>query len=295
LDYIEGRLSAEEFDNEMNNYFSIKSDNYELRVISNNDSTNSAINRFVTQQGLKQILDPNYKGDFYTREKALKKLGKNGGKVYSVVSETDGLVVFREHKRKYSDMSRKQIKQFIEGYSLDPEDVAGEFFAFLTERFVPPEGIESQSVREFKGLNGSERFLQNFDVLTKYLGPNSMRVLINHWHDNNYDGPVQNFIKGDNQLKKRNNQAMTAEDRAMKAQKQSKGPGGIDFTGDKALQVNNDGGQGIKFHLNPAMLQQLQNAPGFVPVIINIQPMTDLRTFLGLTADQSSSQQVAPS
>jgi hypothetical protein len=28
------------------------------------------------------------------------------------------------------------------------------------------------------------------------------------------------------------------------------------------------------------MLQQLQNATGFVPVIINIQPMTDLRLFL---------------
>ncbi len=39
---------------------------------------------------------------------------------------------------------------------------------------------------------------------------------------------------------------------------------------------------GIKFHLDPALLEQLQNAPGFVPVIINIQPMTNLRVFLGL-------------
>ncbi len=29
-------------------------------------------------------------------------------------------------------------------------------------------------------------------------------------------------------------------------------------------------------------LAQLQNAPGFVPVIINIEPLEDLRTFLGL-------------
>jgi hypothetical protein len=40
--------------------------------------------------------------------------------------------------------------------------------------------------------------------------------------------------------------------------------------------------KGIKFHLTPAMLAQLQKAPGFVPVIINIQPMNDLRKFLGL-------------
>ena len=43
----------------------------------------------------------------------------------------------------------------------------------------------------------------------------------------------------------------------------------------------NDNG-GIKFRMDPAMLAQLQNAPGFVPVIINIQPMRDLRQFLGI-------------
>jgi len=57
--------------------------------------------------------------------------------------------------------------------------------------------------------------------------------------------------------------------------------GGINFNSDKMnLQVQNNGGD-IQFHLDSAMLQQLQNAPGFVPVIINIHPMTDLKTFLG--------------
>ena len=48
-----------------------------------------------------------------------------------------------------------------------------------------------------------------------------------------------------------------------------------------SLQTQNSG-TGIKFYLDPAMLEQLRNAPGFVPVIINIQPMTDLRRFLGI-------------
>lgn len=61
--------------------------------------------------------------------------------------------------------------------------------------------------------------------------------------------------------------------------------GGIDLTSDQALKVENNG-QKIKFHVNPGMLQQLQNAPGFTPVIINIQPMTDLRLFLGLKANK---------
>ncbi len=58
--------------------------------------------------------------------------------------------------------------------------------------------------------------------------------------------------------------------------------GGIDFNADKvdnAFAVRNSGG-GIQFHIDPAMLKQLENAQGFMPVIINIQPMTNLREFL---------------
>ena len=52
---------------------------------------------------------------------------------------------------------------------------------------------------------------------------------------------------------------------------------------------NDDGG--IKFNIDPAMLQQsfghtqdeLQNAPGFVPIIINIQPLNNLPEFLEAT------------
>jgi predicted house-cleaning noncanonical NTP pyrophosphatase (MazG superfamily) len=76
-------------------------------------------------------------------------------------------------------------------------------------------------------------------------------------------------------------------DRAMNAKINNKlgdDLGGIDFNTDKMnLQIQYSGGE-IKFHLDPAMLQQLQNATGFVPVIINIQPMTNLRQFLGLDA-----------
>ena len=60
--------------------------------------------------------------------------------------------------------------------------------------------------------------------------------------------------------------------------------GGIDLSSDKALSIQNNG-QGIKFHIDHAMLEQLQNAPGFVPLIINIQPMTDLRAYLGISAN----------
>jgi hypothetical protein len=58
--------------------------------------------------------------------------------------------------------------------------------------------------------------------------------------------------------------------------------GGIDLTSaNMGLQTQN-AGEEIKFHMDSATLRQLQNAPGFVPVVINIQPMTDLRGFLGI-------------
>ena len=62
--------------------------------------------------------------------------------------------------------------------------------------------------------------------------------------------------------------------------------GGIDLTtANNVLQAQNNGGA-IKFHIDPAMLKQLQNAPGFVPVIINIQPLNNLQQFLGIDADR---------
>ncbi|MEI7999271.1 MAG: DnaJ domain-containing protein [Candidatus Omnitrophota bacterium] len=61
-----------------------------------------------------------------------------------------------------------------------------------------------------------------------------------------------------------------------------KDKGGIDLTPANLNLQTRNAGEEIKFHLDPAMLAQLQNAPGFEPVIINIQPMVDLKGFLGL-------------
>ena len=59
--------------------------------------------------------------------------------------------------------------------------------------------------------------------------------------------------------------------------------GGIDLTRDKmGLEVQSEG-PGVQFKFDPAMIQQLQNASGLTPVIIDIQPMTStVSMFLGL-------------
>jgi len=64
------------------------------------------------------------------------------------------------------------------------------------------------------------------------------------------------------------------------------GPGGIDLTParmnvqTKTARSESGDSEGIIFHLDPAMLAQFKNTSGFVPVIIKIRPINDLRAFL---------------
>ena len=58
--------------------------------------------------------------------------------------------------------------------------------------------------------------------------------------------------------------------------------GGIDFTPAKMHLQTQSNGVAIKFHLDAAQLARLENATGFVPVSIKMQPMTDLFAFLGV-------------
>jgi len=64
--------------------------------------------------------------------------------------------------------------------------------------------------------------------------------------------------------------------------------GGIDLTPANMNVQTQNVGEGIKFHLDSDMIQRLKDVPGFVPVIINIQPITNLRQFLGLNVQQDS-------
>ncbi|MBF0490336.1 MAG: hypothetical protein HQL15_06900, partial [Candidatus Omnitrophica bacterium] len=69
--------------------------------------------------------------------------------------------------------------------------------------------------------------------------------------------------------------------------------GGIDFTPDKMnLQVQNIGGK-IKVTVDPAMLAQLQNTPGFSPYVVSVEPLNDLRGFLSQQATPLKSAAVS--
>ena len=56
--------------------------------------------------------------------------------------------------------------------------------------------------------------------------------------------------------------------------------GGIDLTStNKYLQTKSSNGE-IEFQLNPAMLARMKDVPGFVPQVIKIQPLKDLKSFM---------------
>ena len=66
--------------------------------------------------------------------------------------------------------------------------------------------------------------------------------------------------------------------------------GGIDLNTDKMdLEARNQG-EPIRFKVDAAQIKALQDAPGFMPVIINISPLIDLRMFLGLTENAKGSK-----
>ncbi len=75
-------------------------------------------------------------------------------------------------------------------------------------------------------------------------------------------------------------QAYPSQDHAMVARGMTP-TGGIDLTPANMKLKTKNSSIGIKFHLDPAMFEQLRNASGFVPVIINIKPVGDIRLFLG--------------
>jgi hypothetical protein len=70
-------------------------------------------------------------------------------------------------------------------------------------------------------------------------------------------------------------------DEAMQAEVK-KLPGGIDLNAaDKTLDIKSKTGEeGIRFDIDPAMLAEYENVPGFIPEITSFQPLQSLQTFL---------------
>lgn len=58
--------------------------------------------------------------------------------------------------------------------------------------------------------------------------------------------------------------------------------GGIDLNPSQLAIETTDTGDAVTFEIDPAVLQQIQDAPGMTPVIIGIQPLESLTQFMGV-------------
>jgi hypothetical protein len=141
------------------------------------------------------------------------------------------------------------------------------------ERFLAREGRGDTQVDNFK-----RRVRYNFPILEKVVIDATREGKVVEIDNNGTKDQLKQTVHDIVPLLewKHSKVEKPAADPAQKANE-----GGIDFTSDRALSVQNNG-QGIQFHIDPAQLKELESAPGFVPVIISIKPMTNIRIFLGL-------------
>ncbi len=183
---------------------------------------------------------------------------------------------FIDVERIMSDLSRQGLElDLFNAYDFIPK-VRPLTLAFL-EGYFPEIKIGSE---EFNALlNSGERMLSPDWKNDLYMGATPRVDLENI--------PEFRFIW--NRLRDLAAKQTRDTDAAMQAK------GGIDFNADKvdsAFEVKKDPREKLGTRneymspfFDPAMLKQLQDAQGFMPVIINIQPLTDLRMFLGLQVD----------
>ncbi|MDO8675272.1 MAG: nucleoside monophosphate kinase [Candidatus Omnitrophota bacterium] len=151
---------------------------------------------------------------------------------------------------------------------------------FIDRGYRPGEGKEKDLGERF-----DERLVEREDVRTSlvqsYRERKDIRVfdLDNSGTPNDLETKINGMVEEFKKFLKDSDidNAQLGDDKATVSN-----TGGIDLTpANLYLQTSNSGGQ-IKFHIDPAILQQLQNASGFVPVIINIQPLNNLPEFLGI-------------
>ncbi|MBF0490855.1 MAG: HEAT repeat domain-containing protein, partial [Candidatus Omnitrophica bacterium] len=219
-----------------------------------------------------------YEANLYFSKVDKIKKGKEGN--VTVVDQLRGLQMVALYAKKFHKEDLFQL--FLKKYKMENTKTKDLFQTFDSNP-VPERVKALQEILrslDYKGID-SQEFLDENGLLS-FLPSNStprnfIAQLVTGRKQNTilkyFDDIVTRISDDSAQLVSKKDQAMLEE------------RGGIDLTSDKALQVKNDGNGEIKFHLDPAQLAQLQNTPGFTPVIINIQPMADLRVFLGLTQE----------
>ncbi len=144
------------------------------------------------------------------------------------------------------------------------------------------EGDFIGAIEVFRHLKDNRDVIKDKNIISEAWNTivGTLKGVIKHYQDDQDKVEVEKYSK---MLSKFNNDY--PQERIVAISRQPT-RGGIDLTSvNMNLQtkvIDFRDSQGIKFYLTPAMLLQFQNAPGFVPVIIYIQPVRNLKKFLGI-------------
>ena len=145
--------------------------------------------------------------------------------------------------------------------------------------------INDSSTDFWKGMLGltdaeQAKFLstRNMKVLFDITNESKVRVRVSVEEDISNSIPAQTLLDKTVDFAMNSASQKSSGNPAMVGEK-----GGIDFNSAKMNLDIMNGGHGIEYNFDPAMIQQLQNSPGFTPEVIDIQPMTtSVPMFLGL-------------
>jgi ribosomal protein L21E len=206
----------------------------------------------------------------------------------------------KEQVRRFENQDARDVVFLQEGINVDGlEDMLDLFNEIIGKKDVkdallpdPMKGLEILFKEYFSYLNSGslKHWVEQSSYIAQWLdsldifhhsyfetGPQSANELIFSWAKQEKDRrspPVRDVVSG-------KSMAMAGA-LGKKSLTNIRRVGGIDLTSSKIDLGGRNTGEGLKFHFTPAMLRQLQNTPGFVPVIINVQSLGDLRAFLGL-------------
>jgi hypothetical protein len=177
---------------------------------------------------------------------------------------TDVYVFFTDIMRFHLPIADQFFRSFYEGYFAQKDYKFNEVFGFIKAYRV--------------ALETTDLSLDDFMRIMKQ-DPFAIKILalpVDEAMNASTQGVKDQTIKGGIDLTPAN---MNLQTKVMDSR----------FRGNDSTEGVNDTADGIKFYLDPAMLAQLQNAPGFVPVIINVQPLKSLTEFLEIASSMESS------
>jgi hypothetical protein len=147
--------------------------------------------------------------------------------------------------------------------------------------FASTRQIFTEEEARFYTLGGKLAGVANYLSITKWRNSKYAKIYLGRLAQGEDPFKVEQDIdkeaSGENRVHRAQNSAASEKNPFDNAAQ-----GGIDLNPSKINLETKDNGGAIKFNLDPAMLQRMQNASGVTPVIVGISSLGSLQQFMGV-------------